>query len=53
VVIGVNERRQKKLLAIEDGVPESKQSWREVLLEFKGRGLTIRGCQEFCVSRAG
>jgi putative transposase len=41
VVVGVNERGQKKLLAIEDGVRESKQSWREVLLELKGRGLTI------------
>jgi len=41
VVIGVNERGQKKLLAIEDGVRESKQSWREVLLEMKRRGLTI------------
>jgi putative transposase len=39
VVIGVNERGQKKLLAIEDGVRESKQSWREVLLELKRRGL--------------
>ena len=41
VVVGVNERGQKKLLAIEDGVRESKQSWREVLLELKGRGLTM------------
>jgi len=41
VVIGVNERGQKRFLAIEDGVRESKQSWREVLLELKGRGLTI------------
>ena len=41
VVIGVNERGQKKLLALEDGVRESKQSWREVLLALKGRGLTI------------
>jgi putative transposase len=41
VVIGVNKRGQKKLLAIEDGVRESKQSWREVLLALKGRGLTI------------
>jgi putative transposase len=40
-VIGVNERGQKKLLAIEDGVGESKQSWREVLLELKRRGLAI------------
>jgi len=41
VVIGVNERGQKKFLTIEDGVRESKQSWREVLLSLKGRGLTI------------
>ena len=41
VVIGVNERGQKKFLAIEDGVRESKQSWREVLLQLKGRGLEI------------
>jgi transposase-like protein len=41
VVIGVNERGQKRFLAIEDGVRESKQSWREVLLELKRRGLTI------------
>jgi len=41
VVIGVNERGQKKFLAIEDGVRESKQSWRELLLALKGRGLGI------------
>jgi len=41
VVIGVNERGQKKLLALEDGVREAKQSWREVLLELKRRGLAI------------
>lgn len=39
VVIGVNERGEKHFLAIEDGVRESKQSWREVLLNLKGRGL--------------
>ena len=39
VVIGVNERGQKRFLAIEDGVRESKQSWREVLLDLKHRGL--------------
>jgi hypothetical protein len=33
VVIAVNERGQKKFLAIEDGMRESTQSWREVLLE--------------------
>jgi putative transposase len=41
VVIGVNERGEKHFLAIEDGVRESKQSWRELLLDLKARGLTI------------
>jgi hypothetical protein len=41
VVIGVNERGEKHFLAIEDGVRESKQSWRELLLDLKERGLTI------------
>lgn len=39
VVIGVNERGEKHFLAIEDGVRESTQSWREVLLGLKHRGL--------------
>jgi transposase-like protein len=39
VVIGVNDRGEKHFLAIEDGVRESKQSWREVLLSLKHRGL--------------
>jgi transposase-like protein len=39
VVIGVNERGEKRFLAIEDGVRESTQSWREVLLGLKARGL--------------
>ena len=39
VVVGVNERGQKHFLAIEDGVRESTQSWREVLLSLKSRGL--------------
>jgi transposase-like protein len=41
VVIGVNERGEKHFLAIEDGVRESKQSWRELLLDLKQRGLAI------------
>jgi transposase-like protein len=41
VVIGVNERGQKRFLAIEDGVRESTQSWREVLLKLKSRGMNI------------
>jgi len=39
VVIGVNERGEKRFLAIEDGVRESTQSWREVLLHLKERGM--------------
>ena len=39
VVIGVNERGEKHLLAVEDGVRESTQSWREVLLDLKRSGL--------------
>jgi putative transposase len=39
VIIGVNERGQKHFLAIEDGVRESTQSWREILLRLKQRGM--------------
>jgi putative transposase len=39
VVVGVNESGIKQVLAIEDGVRESTQSWREVLLGLKARGL--------------
>ena len=39
VVMGVNDRGQKQFLAIEDGVRESTQSWREVLLGLNARGL--------------
>lgn len=38
-VIGVNERGEKKFLAIEDGLRESSQSWREVLIKLKSRGM--------------
>jgi len=41
VIIGVNERGEKHFLAIEDGVRESTQSWREVLLGLKRRGLKV------------
>ena len=40
VVIGVNARGEKHFLAIEDGIRESTQSWREVLVGLKARGLT-------------
>jgi transposase-like protein len=41
VIIGVNERGEKRFLAIEDGVRESTQSWREVLLDLKARGMNV------------
>ena len=41
MIIGVNERGEKHFLAIDDGVRESTQSWREVLLNLKSRGLNV------------
>jgi transposase-like protein len=39
VITGVNERGEKHFLAIADGMRESTQSWREVLLKLKSRGM--------------
>jgi len=39
VIIGVGADGKKELLAIEPGIRESTQSWREVLLDLKFRGL--------------
>ncbi len=41
VIIGVTEDGKKEFVAIEDGYRESEQSWREVLLGLKNRGLEI------------
>ena len=41
VVIGVNESGEKRFLVLEDGVRELTQSWREVLLKLKSRGMNI------------
>ncbi len=41
VIIGVNSRGEKHFLAIEDGMRESTQSWREVLLSLQSRGMNI------------
>jgi transposase-like protein len=41
VVVGVNDRGERRFLAIEDGVRESTQSWREVLLDLKARGTML------------
>ena len=39
VVLGAAEDGSKELIAIVDGERESEQSWREVLLDLKARGL--------------
>lgn len=39
VIMGVNERGEKKLLAVEPGYRESKDSWAFVLRDLKKRGL--------------
>ena len=39
VIIGVHAQGEKQLLAIEDGVRESTQSWRELLLNLQARGM--------------
>ena len=39
VIIGVREDGRKELVALEDGYRESEQSWLELLLELKRRGL--------------
>ena len=39
VLMGVDTQGRKHLIAIEDGTRESTQSWREVLLGAKARGL--------------
>lgn len=39
VIIGVDDQGKKHLLAAEDGVRESTQSWREVLIDLKSRGM--------------
>jgi len=41
VIIGVNSLGEKHFLAIEDGVRESTQSWREVLLALRKRGMNV------------
>lgn len=39
VLIGVDETGKKHMVALEDGVRESTQSWREILLGCKARGM--------------
>ena len=41
VLMGATVDGHKELIAVTDGYRESKQSWRELLLDLKQRGLTI------------
>src|SRR5271154_2393584 len=41
VVIGAREDGQKEFIGIDDGVRESKQSWKDFLQNLKSRGLVI------------
>jgi putative transposase len=41
VVMGATPEGKKELIAIHDGHRESAQSWRELLLDCKSRGLTV------------
>lgn len=39
VIMGATQSGKKELVALEDGYRESEQSWKEVLLDLKNRGL--------------
>jgi transposase-like protein len=41
VVIGATAEDKKELLALTDGFRESEESWKDVLLDLKRRGLTV------------
>jgi putative transposase len=41
VIIGATADGKKQLLAMTDGYRESEQSWKELLLDLKQRGLTV------------
>lgn len=41
VILGATADGKKELIAVTDGFAESEQSWKEVLLDVKSRGMTI------------
>ena len=41
VVMGATAEGKKELIAVHDGYRESEQSWRELLVDLKSRGLSI------------
>jgi transposase-like protein len=44
VLMGATKDGKKELIAIQDGFRESEQSWKELLLDVKARGLVIDPC---------
>lgn len=47
VIIGATENGQKELVALEGGIRENEQSWMEVLVDLKRRGL--KTAPELCI----
>lgn len=41
VIMGADEHGRKELVAVSDGYRESTESWREMLLDLRRRGLTV------------
>lgn len=41
VIMGANSQGNKELIAVSDGYRESTQSWKEILLDLRSRGLKI------------
>jgi len=41
VLMGVTPEGKKELIAVQDGFRESEQSWKELLLDVKARGLAV------------
>src|SRR5262249_49863234 len=41
IIIGATPEGRKELVGLSDGIRESAQSWREMLLDLKRRGLSI------------
>ena len=42
VVMGATPEGKKELVAVQDGYRESEQSWKELLLDLKARGLAVQ-----------
>jgi putative transposase len=53
VVIGTDSFGNKELLAVSDGFRESTQSWKEILLDLRSRGLTQAPALAVCDGAMG